>query len=120
VELVPGSHHVELLAPGYEPLAFDLMIQAHHTIRFAATPASKGLNASYRTLIASSQIRFATIRSLILSYLGFSYAEGNLRKLPPAELFRNSIGRVGTIVAQMAGVAPFVVAVRGIEPRSRG
>jgi hypothetical protein len=35
--LVAGSHHVELLAPGCEPLAFDLMIQAHHTIRFAAT-----------------------------------------------------------------------------------
>jgi hypothetical protein len=37
LEVVPGPHHVELLAPGYEPLAFDLMIQAHHTIRFAAT-----------------------------------------------------------------------------------
>jgi hypothetical protein len=37
LELAPGSHHVELLAAGYEPLAFDLMIQAHHTIRFAAT-----------------------------------------------------------------------------------
>ena len=35
--LAPGSHHVELLAPGYEPLAFDLMIEARHTIRFAAT-----------------------------------------------------------------------------------
>jgi hypothetical protein len=37
LELAPGSHHVELLAAGYEPLAFDLMIQTHHTIRFAAT-----------------------------------------------------------------------------------
>jgi hypothetical protein len=37
LDLAPGSHHVELLAPGYEPLAFDLMIQAHHTIRFTAT-----------------------------------------------------------------------------------
>jgi len=37
LELAAGSHHVELLAPGCEPLAFDLMIQAHHTIRFAAT-----------------------------------------------------------------------------------
>jgi len=39
LDLPPGSHHVELLAPGYEPLGFDLMIQAHHTIRFAATLA---------------------------------------------------------------------------------
>ena len=37
LNLTPGPHHVEILAPGYQPLAFDLLIQSHHTTRFAAT-----------------------------------------------------------------------------------
>jgi hypothetical protein len=39
LNLAPGPHHVEVFAPGYQPLAFDLLIQRHHTARFSATLA---------------------------------------------------------------------------------
>jgi hypothetical protein len=39
LNLAPGPHHVEVLAPGYQPLAFDLLIEPHHTTRFTATLA---------------------------------------------------------------------------------
>jgi len=37
LDLTPGTHHLEVHAPGFQPLAFDVFIQAHHTIRFSAT-----------------------------------------------------------------------------------
>jgi len=39
LNLAPGPHHVEILAPGYQALEFDLLIQSHHTTRFTATLA---------------------------------------------------------------------------------
>ena len=39
LNLTPGTHHLEVHAPGFQPLAFDVFIQAHHTIRFSATMA---------------------------------------------------------------------------------
>jgi hypothetical protein len=37
LELVPGAHHIELQAPGFEPLTFDVHIQSGRTIRFRST-----------------------------------------------------------------------------------
>ena len=34
LDLVPGPHHVEVYAPGLERLAFDVIIQPHHTIQY--------------------------------------------------------------------------------------
>jgi hypothetical protein len=30
LDLSPRPHHVEIRAPGYQPLAFDVVIQSHH------------------------------------------------------------------------------------------
>jgi hypothetical protein len=30
LDLSPGLHHLEIRAPGYQPLAFDVVIQSHH------------------------------------------------------------------------------------------
>jgi hypothetical protein len=30
VNLTPGAHHLEIVAPDFEPLAFDVAIEAHH------------------------------------------------------------------------------------------
>jgi hypothetical protein len=37
LDLVSGPHHVELRAPGYAPLEFDVNIQPHRTIRYHGT-----------------------------------------------------------------------------------
>lgn len=34
VDLTPGSHHIEVRAPGYETLTFDVNIQADHTTHY--------------------------------------------------------------------------------------
>jgi PEGA domain len=34
LDMTAGPHHVEIRAPGYEPLAFDMTIQAHHTTEY--------------------------------------------------------------------------------------
>jgi hypothetical protein len=34
LNLTPGPHHVEIRAPGYEPLAIDVSIEAHHTTEY--------------------------------------------------------------------------------------
>ena len=34
LDLVPGPHHVEVHAPGYERLPIDVFIQPHHTIQY--------------------------------------------------------------------------------------
>jgi hypothetical protein len=36
LNLAPGPHHVNVRALGYEPIAFDVIIQAHHTTRYRA------------------------------------------------------------------------------------
>jgi PEGA domain-containing protein len=39
LDLAPGPHHLEVRADGYEPLALDVIIQPHHTIKYTATLA---------------------------------------------------------------------------------
>jgi hypothetical protein len=34
LDLTPGTHHIEVRAPGYEPLSFDVAIQADHTTHY--------------------------------------------------------------------------------------
>jgi hypothetical protein len=34
LDMTAGPHHVEIRAPGYEPLAFDVTIQTHHTTEY--------------------------------------------------------------------------------------
>jgi len=34
LDLTPGPHHVEIRRTGYEPLAFDVSIQAHRTTEY--------------------------------------------------------------------------------------
>ena len=43
LDLVPGPHHVEVYAPGYEPLKFDVNIQPHHTTQYEGrlTPTAR-------------------------------------------------------------------------------
>jgi hypothetical protein len=43
LDLVPGPHHVEVYAPGYEPLKFDVNIQPHHTTKYQGrfTPTAR-------------------------------------------------------------------------------
>jgi hypothetical protein len=31
LDLRPGSHHINVRAPGYEPLGIDIVVQSHHT-----------------------------------------------------------------------------------------
>jgi len=37
LDLIPGPHHVEIVAPGYEPLAFDVTIEPHRKIDYRGT-----------------------------------------------------------------------------------
>ena len=37
LDLTSGSHHVEVRAPGYQPLEFDISIQLHHTVVYRGT-----------------------------------------------------------------------------------
>ena len=37
LNLSVGSHHIEVRAPGHQPLAFDVIIQAHHTTVYTGT-----------------------------------------------------------------------------------
>ena len=32
--LTPGPHHIVVQSPGYEPLAFDVAIDAHHVVTY--------------------------------------------------------------------------------------
>jgi PEGA domain-containing protein len=43
LDLVPGPHHVEVYAPGYERLLLDVIIQPHHTIQYQGrlTPTAR-------------------------------------------------------------------------------
>jgi PEGA domain-containing protein len=34
LDLVPGPHHIEISAPGYQPLVVDVTIQPHHKIEY--------------------------------------------------------------------------------------
>jgi hypothetical protein len=35
--LTPGPHHVEVRAPGHQPLEFDVIIEARRTIEYEGT-----------------------------------------------------------------------------------
>jgi hypothetical protein len=37
LDLSPRPHHVEIRAPGYQPLAFDIVIQSHHRTDYRGT-----------------------------------------------------------------------------------
>ena len=37
LDLVPGAHHVEVRAPGYTPVQFDVSIAPNHTIKYRGT-----------------------------------------------------------------------------------
>ena len=37
LDLIPGSHHVEILRPGYDPLVFDITTQAHRKETYRGT-----------------------------------------------------------------------------------
>jgi len=39
LDLAPGPHHIELRAPGYQPVQFDVNIMADHTIQYHGTLA---------------------------------------------------------------------------------
>ena len=68
----------------------------------------------WRTLLATQQVQDG--RQLLREVLA-----GPLRFTPDARTYRfEDEARVGAIVAQMAGVAPYVVAVPGIEPGFHG
>jgi hypothetical protein len=34
LDLTPGPHHIEITAPGYQPLTIDTTIQPHHKIEY--------------------------------------------------------------------------------------
>jgi hypothetical protein len=34
LDLSPQLHHVEIRAPGYQPLVFDVVIQPHHKTNY--------------------------------------------------------------------------------------
>jgi hypothetical protein len=34
LDLTPGPHHVEIGAPGFQPLAIDVRLEAHHTTEY--------------------------------------------------------------------------------------
>jgi hypothetical protein len=34
LNLIPGPHHLEISAPGYQPLVIDVAIQPHHKIDY--------------------------------------------------------------------------------------
>jgi hypothetical protein len=40
LDLTLGPHHVEIRAPGYQPLAFDVLIQPRHTIEYRGALAA--------------------------------------------------------------------------------
>ena len=42
LDLVPGPHHAEVRAPGYEPLQLDVNIQPHHTTQYRGTLTKEG------------------------------------------------------------------------------
>ena len=37
LNLTPGSHRVEIVAPGYQPLTFDITIETHHKTTYRGT-----------------------------------------------------------------------------------
>ncbi len=37
LDLIPGPHHVEVRRPGYDPLVFDIVTQAHHKETYRGT-----------------------------------------------------------------------------------
>ena len=37
LDLVPGPHHIEITAPGFQPLQIDVTIQPHHRVEYRGT-----------------------------------------------------------------------------------
>lgn len=52
LHLVPGPHHIDIEAPGLQPVSFDVNVQANQTIKYRATlqPGANGSTEEGRSL----------------------------------------------------------------------